>query len=253
MKQNQSIKRAFAILEVVASASEGIGVTDIAAKTALHKSTVSRMLTTLEEVNAVERVSHWGGYRLGNVGTKIAALEDHYSYVNQMVVAARPYLQELAQATDETINLCLPDGNLARYVDQIDSHYNLQIRDWTGYRIPLHASVDGKVFLAHWPQAHIEQHLTRPLQRFTASTFTDPDQLRPHLAQIREQGYAWTNGEYESGIVAVAAPVWDQRGHVVASICVGGPDFRFPKDGAEHQMIDHLLDVTQRFQQVIAQ
>ena len=231
MSTNQSIKRAFTILKAVAATDEGVGVMEIANRVKLHKSTVSRMLATLEEVGAVERVANPDGFRIGD---EIASLAAHVSYPRHLITVARPYLMELAQATGETINLCIPDGDMARYIDQIDSQYNLQIRDWTGFRIPLHAICDGKVFLAHWPQEKIEAYLSRPLQRFSPHTIIDPDKLRAHLAEIRVDGHAWTFGEYEAEIVGVSVPVWGEARQVIATLCVGGPRFRFPqKDKAE--------------------
>ena len=144
---------------------------------------------------------------------------------------ARPFLLELAQATGETINLALPDGGLVHYIDQIGSQYNLGIRDWTGYRIPLHGSCDGKLFLAHLPPNKIEQYLAQPLERFSANTITDPDTLRTHLAEIRAQGHAWTHGEYEAGIVGVSVPVWGSNSRSSPPSVLGGQASAFRPTG----------------------
>lgn len=231
MSTNQSIKRAFSILKAIAANGEGTGVTEIATQIDLHKSTVSRMLATLAEVGAVERLTNGDGFR---IGAELVALAAQVAYPRHLMTIARPFLLELAQATGETINLCIPEGDVAHYIDQIDSHYNLQIRDWTGYRIPLHATCDGKVFLAQRSTEQIAAYLSRPLQRFSPQTLTDPARLREHLADIRAQGHAWTHGEYEAEITGISVPVWDAAGQVSASLCVGGPSFRFPaKDDAE--------------------
>jgi len=240
---NQSIIRAFSILKTISTHPDGVGVTEIANQTDLHKSTVSRMLATLETVGAVERLSGSEGFRIGR---EIALLASNIAYPRHLITIARPFLLELAQATAETINLCIPAGDLAHYIDQIDSQYNLQIRDWTGYRIPLHASCDGKLFLAHWPADKIEAYLARPLQAFSDNTITDPDTLRAHLADIRAQGHSWTHGEYEVGIEGVSVPVWGEDEQIVASICVGGPGFRFPPEGETNNIITLMKDVGRR-------
>ncbi|MEM7347046.1 MAG: IclR family transcriptional regulator [Chloroflexota bacterium] len=243
MSGNQSIKRAFSILKAVSTSDTGVGVTEISNQIDLHKSTVSRMLATLEEVGAVERISNGEGFRIGG---EIANLAAQISYPRHLQTLARPFLLELAQATSETINLAIPEGEFIRYIDQIDSQYNLQIRDWTGYRIPLHATCDGKMFLAHWPPDKLEAYLARPLQRFSENTLVDPDQLRPHLAMIKAQGHAWTYGEYEAEIVGISVPVWDEDSHIVATLCVGGPGFRFPAKGEADAVIDLMKTVSRQ-------
>ncbi|MEM7533011.1 MAG: IclR family transcriptional regulator [Chloroflexota bacterium] len=250
---NQSIKRAFAILDVVAANQEGIGVSEIAAQIDVHKSTVSRMLATLEEVQAVERVSHWDGYRIGD---GLVSMLAQLSYPRHLVTLARPYLQALADATSETINLSLPDGDMSYFVDQIDSQYHLSIRDWTGYRIPLHATASGKIFLSHRTPEQIEAYLNRPLERYTDCTLAEPNALRSHLAEVRAQGYGWTHGEYEEQIIGVAAPVKGSNGQVIACINVCGPSFRFPPEderdmGKSDDIVQLLLDITQQVQELI--
>lgn len=242
---NQSIKRAFSILNAVAQSNDGIGVTEIAARTNLHKSTVSRMLSTLEEVDAVHRISHWDGYRLGE---GLLSMVSQAGFSQHLITIAKPYLQELADGTGETINLAVPDGDLAHYVFQIGSRYNLQIRDWTGERIPLHGSVDGKVFLAHRPPEQVEAYLAQPLEAFSPTTLTEPDLLRANLAEIYQTGIAWTHGEYESGIVAVAVPIDDGEGNIVASICIGGPDFRFPAKDETERVIALILQAKMKIE-----
>jgi DNA-binding IclR family transcriptional regulator len=167
------------------------------------------------------------------------------AYPRHLITVARPFLLKLGEATGETVNLCLPENDFAHYIDQIDSQYNLQIRNWIGYRLPMHATCDGKVFLAYRPQDSLEKYLSRALSRFTPQTITDPDQLRDQLAEIRVQGYAWTRGEYEAGIVGLAVPVWGEDHHVVASVCVGGPAFRFPREDDANNVISLLKEASE--------
>jgi DNA-binding IclR family transcriptional regulator len=242
MSGNQSIKRAFAILKAVASFDEGIRVNEVAERVGLHKSTVSRMLATLEAVRAVERLPDRDGFQ---IGPEIIALASQVAYPRHLITVARPFLLKLGEATGETVNLCLPENDFAHYIDQIDSQYNLQIRNWIGYRLPMHATCDGKVFLAYRPQDSLEKYLSRALSRFTPQTITDPDQLRDQLAEIRVQGYAWTRGEYEAGIVGLAVPVWGEDHHVVASVCVGGPAFRFPREDDANNVISLLKEASE--------
>ncbi len=243
MSSNQSIKRAFSILKTVAAYDQGVGVTEIANQIELHKSTVSRMLATLEEVGAVERLDNGDGFRIGN---EIVALAGQVSPTRQLITIARPFLHQLSEATGETINLCIPEGDLARYIEQIDSRYNLQIKDWVGKRIPLHACCDGKLFLAYRSKTYIDQYLAQPLQRFSPNTITNPDKLRSHLNEIQTQGHAWTHGEYEAEIMGISTPIWGSDDEIVASLCVGGPSFRFPTDDKAERLIQLMKNLSQQ-------
>lgn len=240
MSSIQSIERAFAILEAVASQSEGVGVTEIANRVDLPKSTVSRMVTTLEELAVVERSPAGDGIRLG---PKILSLALRVPYTRHLTAQARPYLMELAEATGEAIGLCLPDGDQAFYADQVQSRHHVQVRDWTGTRFPMHVVSSGKIFLTRWSEAALDEYLKRPLTRYTPKTVADPAGLKAQVAQIKQQGYCWAKDEFEEGLVAVAAPVYDQTGQIAAALNIYGPAFRFPRGGDYEAVTRILLEV----------
>lgn len=231
----QSVKRAFDILAAISRDGDaGISLSEIAARVALPKSTVSRMLSTLESVGAVERPVERDGFRIGE---GLIALAMRVPFARSLTAMARPHLQALAQATGETLTLCVPDGDYAHYIDQINSPRALQVRDWTGQRIPMYACSDGKLYLAHRSADQLERYLRRPMQRFTRTTLASPTALRRELRAIRHKGYAWTNGEYDSDIVGVAAPIRDADGCIVASVCLFGPAFRWPPEAEAGDLI----------------
>lgn len=236
MSEIQSVRRAFDILAALAC-EEGASLSEIVARVALPKSTVSRMLSTLQAMGVVERRGDRDGFRIGQA---LISLVSHAPYARSLVAVARPFLQGLAEATDETLTLCVPDGDYAHYVDQIDTARALQVRSWVEQRLPLHACSDGKLYLAHRSPAQIERYLKRPLQRFTPTTLASATALRRELRAIRRKGYAWTDGEYDPDIVGVAAPIYDEVGRIVASVCLFGPAFRWPKE----QDADHLIRLT---------
>ncbi|HEX9923524.1 MAG TPA: helix-turn-helix domain-containing protein, partial [Anaerolineae bacterium] len=129
----QSIKRAFAILQAVAEHPDGIGVTALADEVGLHKSTVSRLLSTLEGLEAVKRRPQAEGFAIGD---GILALISQMPYPRQLMALVRPYLLELAEATGESVGLSVPDGDDVHYIDQVQSEHHVQVRDWTGQRFP---------------------------------------------------------------------------------------------------------------------
>jgi IclR family acetate operon transcriptional repressor len=143
-----------------------------------------------------------------------------------LVHRARPFLEDLAERTDETVNLGVFDGDSVVYVDQIAGTRAIVSASWVGRRTPLHCTSNGKVLLAHLPDADRERALAAPLEPRTKRTITDPDVLRAQLLEVRVRGYAQTLEELEEGLNAIAAPVHDASGDVIAAVSVAGPAFR---------------------------
>ena len=136
----------------------------------------------------------------------------------------------LAQEVGETVNLAILSGRDALYLDQVAGPAALSPHNWAGQRIPLHATSDGKVLLAYLPEADLAECLTPPLARFTGRTITAAADFSRLLAEVRRQGYATAVEELEAGLTALAAPVRNVEGVVVASISASGPSFRIPAD-----------------------
>lgn len=222
MSTVQSIDRAFAVLRSLAAGPAG--VTDIAERVSLPKSTVSRLLSTLEELGAVEQVAAGGEYRIGVGMLEFAAAVQPG---RSLVSAARPHLAELNRRTGEAAGISIPDGTDMLYLDQLTPDRELQVRDWTGHRIPMHAVPSGHVVLAEEP-ALLERLLQRPLHRFTSKTITRGATLRERLSVVREQGYSWAFEEFADGMNSVAAAVHGNDGRVIAALHVYGPASRFP-------------------------
>ena len=226
----QSLERAFAVLDEVAR--RPAGVTALAERVRLPKSTVARLLATLEELGAVERVdgARW------RIGPAVAALSAAASPERSLIAAARPLLADLVAELGEDAGLGLPDGNEILYVDQVESDNPVQVRDWTGTRAPMHAVPSGLVLLAEWPEDALDAYLRGGLPALTRRTVTDPARLRARLAEVRRAGYAWGLEEFAEGIDSVAAPIRDARGKAIAAIHVHGPAYRFPRAGDEDRV-----------------
>lgn len=225
----QSVERAFLLLRFLALGP--LGVTDLADRAQLPKSTVARLLSALENERAVEQEATSGLYRLG------AGLVDIAGTVapgRNLISAARPYLLELGDTLGEIAGLSIPDRSEVYYLDQTESQSEVQVRDWTGERIPLHVVSSGLAVLAHMPPAEREEYLAGPPEPYTARTMTDPDAIRTRLEQIRSIGYVWVYGEFVEDIHSVAAAVLRSDGHPVAALHVHGPAYRFPDPDRAH-------------------
>lgn len=242
----QSVERAFALLEAVAE--RPAGVTVLAARLGLPKSTTARLLASLERLGAVEREDG----RRWRVGPRVAALAEPVSPARSLAALARPQLAALVRSLGEDAGLSLPDGYDVLYVDQVECDHPVQVRDWTGTRAPMHAVPSGLVLLAEWPAGALEAYLARGLPALTARTVTDPDALRARLEGARRDGYAWGREEYAEGIASVAAPVRDGRGHAVAAIHVHGPSYRFPAPGDEERVAGEVVTAAQSVSQELA-
>lgn len=231
----QSLERAFAILDEVAR--RPAGVTEIADRVRLPKSTVARLLATLESLEAVERFdgAQW------RIGPGLESLSATGSPERGLIAAARPFLARLAADLGEDAGLGLPDGNDVVYVDQVGSDNPVQVRDWTGTRAPMHAVPSGLVLLAEWPGDALDAYLGGELVALTRRTVTDPRQLRRRLEEVREAGFVWGREEFAEGIASVAAPVRDGEGRAVAAIHVHGPAYRFPAPGAEARIAGAVM------------
>ncbi|TDC80528.1 IclR family transcriptional regulator [Actinomadura sp. 7K507] len=232
----QSVDRAVSILQVLGRHGAA-QVTEIAAELGLHKSTVFRLLATLEARGMVEQNSERGRYRLGYGVVQLAA---GATKKHDLSLLSRPVCHELAEAVGETVNVAIHDGSMVISVDQVIGSSAVTTVNWVGQRTPMHATSAGKVFLASMAPAQLDEILAEGLPSYTPHTVTDPAALGRQLALVRERGYASTVEEDEIGMAAVAAPIRSLDGEVVAAVVVSGPTFRINKDNMS-DVAEHVL------------
>jgi len=221
----QSVDRALTVLGLLAMHGE-LGVTELAADLGVHKSTAFRLVATLEAHDLVEQVSDRGKFRLG-VG--VLRLAGATAVRLDLVQESRPVAIKLAAAVGETVNVTVLSGFEALYLDQVTGPSALALHNWAGQRIPLHATSNGKVLLAHGP-ASLLAELPRPLRRFTPRTVVDEAALARDLDDVRRRGWAIAVDELEEGLTAIAAPIAGADGTVVASLSASGPTFRLTRE-----------------------
>ncbi len=220
----QSVNRAIRALELIAEQGE-LGVSELGRRLGVHKATASRLVSTLAARGLVERDPSSEKYRLGFglirlAGAAMAGLD--------LVRTAHPILEELADRTRETVNLGVLSGDAVVYVDQVTGMRSIVAMSWVGRRTPLHCTSNGKVLLAYMDGSDLERALSQPLERATERSVIDPEALRRQLGQVVARGYAQTLEELEEGLNAVAAPIRQADGKVIAALSVSGPAFRMP-------------------------
>lgn len=236
MSRVQSIERAFAVLTALTDGP--IGVTEVADRADLPKSTAARMLASLAREGAVEQISGETRWRLG---PRVVTLAAGVRPTRSLIAIARPHLVELATFAGEAVGLSIPDGFTVHYIDQVDGSHPVGVRDWTGTRLPMHAVSAGLVFLAHLRPTEVERFLEVPLERFTEATVVDPELVRARLRKVQLDGVAWTRDEFADGLASVAAPVTGEDGEVAAAVHVHGPSYRFPPPATEAAIVERLL------------
>jgi DNA-binding IclR family transcriptional regulator len=240
----QSVDRALSILEVLARIGEA-GVTDIGAELDVHKSTAFRLLNTLEAHRLVEQSAERGKYRLGTGVLRLAAATTARL---DLVQEARTVCRHLAAETGETVNMAVLSGNSALYVDQVAGSSALQSHNWVGQHIPLHATSNGKVLLSGLDRASLDSVLGA-LPAYTERTITKKAALRTEVTVARDRGYAVAVDELEVGLTAVAAPIRNAHGDVIASMSVSGPTFRMPTERVDQvvaQVVEAAREVSYR-------
>jgi len=237
----QSVERAFSILRCLAGGPAGLS--EVAERVDLPKSTVSRLLSTLQELGAVEQSGSGTTYRIGDAMIDVAA---GALPGRNIIHVARPHLVELVESLGETAGLSVLDGREVVYLDQVDADNLVQVRDWTGERIPAHAASSGLVLLANLPKGDRDRYLAGPLDLPSGSVTTDAGALRRRLGDIVVRGVEWTCEEFLPGISSVAAPVFGAGPEAVAAVHVHGPAYRFPAAGSQDDIADLVADAARR-------
>jgi len=222
----RSIERGAQLLVRIVEEDEAPTVGELSQLAGLPKSTTSRLVSALERQGLVQRDPTRGTLEPGPVLLRYARRE---TSGNDLVVLAADALERLARVSGETANLGVATPTAVEMLDQRDSRHILGSANWVGQRVPHHGSVIGKVFLAEGAVPFPEG----PLERIAPRTITDPAELRRDLERGRALGYATAVDELEPGLWAVAAPVRDAGGRVVAALSVSGPTVR---------LYDGLLD-----------
>ena len=222
----QVLDRAIAILNVLTCATDNPSQTDLAAALHLHKSTVYRLLSTLEGQRLIRRTQD-GRYCLG-----VGLIELGNRAMEQLKVGAHagPYLQQLVDDTSETARISMLSGTEMTSIASAPGRWTLRRPSTIGHRTHVHCTSDGKAFAAFLPPIQLDALISKlHFERRTRRTITTPVRLREELARVRRRGFAVDDEEAELGLRCIAAPVRNSSGAVVASMSIAGPVFRIQK------------------------
>lgn len=222
-------------------------LTDMSNELHMHKSTVYRLLATLEYRGLVEQDPETEKYRLG---FGLASLASAVTSELDVVRYARSFCQQLSNETEETVTLTVLEGDEAVNIHQSTSSTSVLGADWSGSHTPLHCTASGKVLMAHMTKRRQNRVLKRPLERLTENTIVDPDAMRGQLEEIRAIGYGYTIEELEVGLNAVGAPIYTSGGSAIGAVSVSGPSLRILPESIHDlgQLTSRFgLDISRRF------
>ncbi len=226
-----AVDRAVRILQVFQNSDETLGVSELARRLNLNKSTLHSILNTLAYYNLLERDETTKTYRLGQglyvLGSRARPRTDLYT-------VAHPYLVELARAVSETVLLGVFREEHVFILDREEAPHDLKISARIGQRMPFNAGVFGYIFNAALPAAQLAELIhARGLRSFTPGSMTRLPAYRKVLAQVRERGYAVEREQFLEGVSAVAAPVVNASGQVAGVLCIVGLSARLPQTRLE--------------------
>ena len=194
-------------------------VAALAAELGVHRSSASRFAATLVERGFLERVQEGEGFRLGPTLGRLGLLA---MSGRDLVSEAREAMVRLSSKTGEAVVLSVLEDTDGVDIAQVSGSHRIGTHDWVGRRTPLHASSDGKIFLAFASASPTQS----PRRALTDRTITDMGELNAEIERVRERGWATAVGELEAGLNGVAVPVRDGHGRCVAALSVSGPAYR---------------------------
>ncbi|MCX9192304.1 hypothetical protein C3Y87_12960 [Carbonactinospora thermoautotrophica] len=219
VRQIAAVQRAIAVLDALAEARRELGTNEISRLTGINASTVSRLLATLHSAGLVRYVNSTGRYRLGIRLIQLGNAARDSLDIRQL---ARPHLEALSKITGETATLSIPGEHEAMTLDFVQSPLSVRSVAEIGRPSVPHATAAGKIFLAYGGSLP-----DGPLVAYTDRTITDRRVLAVEVERARERGWAQAVGEREDDLNAIAAPVLDNSGRLVAILGIQGPAVRF--------------------------
>ncbi len=223
----RAVERALDVLLCFTNQTPELTMTQIAEQVGIHKSTAHRLLATLENKRFIQRDQDTGIYRLGIRLLQMAYLTLEQNDLRRL---AAPFMHRLCDLYEENIDLTLLDDTEVIFVNIFEGPQRVKLAAAIGQRLPAFATASGKAILGFMPEKLVRQILDRGMPQLTPYTLNTPDALFENFKSIRELGYAISEQELEEQINAVAAPIFDQGNHPIASIAVAGPAYRLTRE-----------------------
>ena len=216
----QTIDRTLDIIELLATAKEGLGVTEIGNNIGLHKSTVYRLLTALLNRGYIEKDPKTYTYKIGLKFIEISGL---FLKKLELKTEALPFMRKLAEIIGQPVHLAILEGTEVVYIEKVELVNSIRMYSQIGRRVPVHCSAIGKILLTGLnPEALREVLENIKFEKFTPNTIITKKELQREIESVKEKGWAVDNEEHEPNIRCIAAPIIDYTGKIIAAVSVSG-------------------------------
>lgn len=215
------------VLEALADVgpATGLSLTELSRMLGMHRTTLLRMLTTLQARGYVSRDPISDRYQLG---MKVLALSATLLRRLDIRQVARPTLQALCAETGELVHLVVLDDGAVVTVERLEGNQTISLRTELGARRPAYCTASGKAILATLPAAEVAAILARGMPPMTPRTITSPAMMEEHLVEVQRRGFAWDDEERNEGVRCVAAPIFGHEGRAVGAVSIAAPLLRTP-------------------------
>lgn len=219
MMSLDTVKRVSSLMEYLMECEGEASIRDIGHAADIPKSTVQRMLSSLEETGWVYQNPATQAYR---IGFHFLSFANSWRFRLELVKQTQAILEELSESTRETALLVVLDGDCGRCINKVEPEKTLKLVAEVGKTFPLHAAACGKILFAFCPEETRERVLSGSLAVYTPKTLVDPDSLRRELGLIRKRGFAESYEELTLGAAEIAVPLVDSQSRLVAGLSVAG-------------------------------
>ena len=238
----QAIERMVGILDLFTVDHPELRFKEIVSDSGLNKSTAFNLVNTMEQLGLLEQDEITKAYRLG---THLLRLGEIAKKSITVIDVAKPFMTDLRDKVNETVQLARLENGLTIYLDKVESFQPIKTHSERGDAIPAYATGLGKVLLAFESEEYIEKYIPEFTKRFTDSTVGSRAELKRRLQKIKEEGFATDNGEYINDLICYAAPIFDYRNKVKYAISISVPSYRMD-DQKKKEIKEAVLETARK-------
>lgn len=247
MRNDNNIVKALKLLDHFITNGPNLGLNELSRLSGYPKSTLFRLLCSLEDCGFIARCREYDSDRRYKLGVKLLELGMKFQENFQLDKTILPLMKELKNITHEAIQFVIRDKNEAIYIEKVETDQPVRLYTAKGRRAPLYAGASCQVLLAYLPDEAINNIINRPLKKYTENTPVSQEIIWEKIRFIRANHYAVSKGELCAGSIEIAIPVFNHEGNVIASLSTAGPLTRMPDS-----MIDFFLGHLRRYAELIS-